>query len=1671
MAKSTTLTIDVENPKKSYSLSGIQKIVLTNSTDYWGTGYLPSIISDVSFSGKNMTLTLDGYEKKLNFTGVTSLDNISVEYNHAGEDIINDAGELTNTLNAILAANPITSPQKGTTVTGSILKDKIDLTTFRLKDKKTNEDITDTTKKGLTIDGGIGNDSITGSIYADTIKAGDGNDVITGSTGADKVTGGTGQNTYKYTAAENMKGDQVILTKGERATIDVSGVAGEVTYKVNGKDLDVKIGDNTLKVMGFGAKDITNNSTKKSPLDTSEVILKTAGGNINLRTDLLSQTEISKNFTGTYLRDNVTAENYENAKEKGLTINTGLGADSIVGSKYADVIKGGDGADSITGGWGNDALYGEGGNNTFIFNSGDGNDIVYSGKGDDNLKFNSIQLQNITMLQGTGKNNKDLIIKYTNDDTVTVKDYYTVNKKGVITGINPKNTVNTITTNEGTFNISDYALSYKFAWGTGFASHEHTTITMNPDSVVNNIMFNANASIGNLKFLREGDDLRIWYNNDSTLDLSGLGDSGNVYTYQGSELYKKSDSAAYCSSITIKDYFAVENQTIDNVILKYDDTWTHTITEFSIQSDSDRMTGYSNSVSLNADSISAGTYENNVYTGTKFADVIYANSGTGDGDTIHGGAGNDLLYTWGRSDSAYGDTGNDEILGNTACLVLDGGAGDDTITLKNSSGENPQGYVKIVGGTGNDTISGYAGAKKTVFEFNKGDGVDIVTSTSELDELKFNDVALSELTVTQSGNDAVITYGESDSIRIKNAVSDLITVGITDKNGAETSVLEQLHIIKGAGAFSGTDNAETIYGSTGADTITSGQGNDVLYAKAGDDVLVFNNGDGADTVQQGVNGDTDTLKFADSELDDLDFTVTNTNDLTITYNGGEDSVTVKDYFVAGNTVTQWADSNGDIYSLATVNRHAIDSTAETINGTVFNDVITVNAENTDINGAEGANTYLLSQDGTFNITSTSGRDTIKFTEDALASLTYSVSDDDVVIKNDDEGITVNVKDYLVNMPAIYIQGATGDPANLISQLADAGFIYSDAATINGNAGVADRIYAGDSANVIDGKGGGDIINAGLGDDTMKFATGYGASTVINGTQEGEVDTLQFVDSQLDDLDYEIDEEDLIIRYNDGEDSVTVKDYYTAGNTVTNLITRNSEDTGDEEHLMSDIRHVIHASTTTIEGTELNDKIYGTAGDDTFETSVGSDILIGGDGADTYKFRCGSGFADRQHSVVVMGTDGVADTIALTNTAGNFGNMAFTKEGDDLRIWYNPDASLDIPSGLSVYQGSEVYKGGPFTQKFCSSVTVKDYFTADQTIDTITTNNGAYVYSILNDSRGGNDSRGFIYSADLGYYDAEGRLDTYEDNVYTGTKYTDQVYMRTGSGEGDTVYAGAGNDYVYSWGRADTIYGQDGKDIIIGTYKSLLLDGGAGNDEIHISGSGQGANTQGYLLVYGGAGSDDISVTYSKDSPVYAYTNSAEGGKDTTAGITDKIDLQWFYGNNRIYAQSRVNNLYGGSGNESYFAYIDQRTNITEKGGTDTLTLTNTDETTDGAKANLHVLFNVTADYDYDDTDASTLFNSKVLITDNATKANYNVWKSSGAFTGISIGGNAVETIQSSDGYTLTNAQISELAETVAGWLTTNTFADVNTVFASGTDDQIEDLIAVFDGAGWQAPVA
>lgn len=167
--------------------------------------------------------------------------------------------------------------------------------------------------------------------------------------------------------------------------------------------------------------------------------------------------------------------------------------------------------------------------------------------------------------------------------------------------------------------------------------------------------------------------------------------------------------------------------------------------------------------------------------------------------------------------------------------------------------------------------------------------------------------------------------------------------------------------------------------------------------------------------------------------------------------------------------------------------------------------------------------------------------------------------------------------------------------------------------ITGGAG-NDLIYPGDGNDIVNAGPGDDVIvaspgadfeNGGDGNDTLMAASGAGFSEITynlsNGTQglTGGDLTVGFTNIENIKLGY---------LYTTGEHVGTTTNYTIIGSDENNIIETSN---GDDE----------------LYGGEGNDELIGGTGDDTLQGGSGNDFLTGGEGADTFIFKLGETGAD------------------------------------------------------------------------------------------------------------------------------------------------------------------------------------------------------------------------------------------------------------------------------------------------------------------------------------------------------------------------------------------------------------------------------------------------------------
>jgi Ca2+-binding RTX toxin-like protein len=278
------------------------------------------------------------------------------------------------------------------------------------------------TGDSLVVNGGAGNDTIdasglrAGQITNLTINGGDGNDFITGSAGDDTVIGGRGNDTALLGAGN----DTFVWNPGEGSDI-VEGQAGidtlqfndanvteNVTISANGNRARLfrDVGNVTMDLGGIehinvaaqgGAdtitvNDLTGTAVSQVALDLGNAVDQTSTHTVVINAtngdDVINITNDNGVIKITGLAEDVTISDF-NANDK-IVIN-GLGGDDVInaqglGSAMQLVANGGDGDDILLGGNGAQTLNGEAGDDILIgggvhnvLNGGPGNNVVIPG--------------------------------------------------------------------------------------------------------------------------------------------------------------------------------------------------------------------------------------------------------------------------------------------------------------------------------------------------------------------------------------------------------------------------------------------------------------------------------------------------------------------------------------------------------------------------------------------------------------------------------------------------------------------------------------------------------------------------------------------------------------------------------------------------------------------------------------------------------------------------------------------------------------------------------------------------------------------------------------------------------------------------------------------------------------------------------------------------------------------------------------------------------------------------------------------------------------------------------------------------------------------------------------------------------------------------------------------
>jgi len=224
--------------------------------------------------------------------------------------------------------------------------------------------------------GARGNDRLDGGAGNDTLSGGRGDDMLTGGAGDDRLDGGDGVDTASYAGAG--AGVTVnLLRSGAQATggagLDTLVGIENLTGSTHGDHLTGNTGDNRLDggagndtLLGSGGNDILISGRGSNSVD--------GGSGSDWVLYDWADAAVSVNLLRT------TAQN-----TWGAGIDTLLGVENLLGTRFNDRLTGNIAANTLVGGEGNDTLLGSSGNDTLA--GGTGDDYMDAGTGRDAASY------------------------------------------------------------------------------------------------------------------------------------------------------------------------------------------------------------------------------------------------------------------------------------------------------------------------------------------------------------------------------------------------------------------------------------------------------------------------------------------------------------------------------------------------------------------------------------------------------------------------------------------------------------------------------------------------------------------------------------------------------------------------------------------------------------------------------------------------------------------------------------------------------------------------------------------------------------------------------------------------------------------------------------------------------------------------------------------------------------------------------------------------------------------------------------------------------------------------------------------------------------------------------------------------------------------------------------
>ncbi len=684
----------------------------------------------------------------------------------------------------------------------------------------------------------------------------------------------------------------------------------------------------------------------------------------------------------------------------------------------------------------------------------------------------------------------------------------------------------------------------------------------------------------------------------------------------------------------------------------------------------------------------------------------------------------------------------------------------------------------------------------------------------------------------------------------------------------------------GATATAERPNKTQIFiGAAGADTFTGGDLRDVMFAGAGADTL------------SGGGGDDDLNGGADNDI----------------MNGGAG---FDRYRIEGSDTVQDSDGIGSLQTKSGVRiTGAVEKRSDGSYAFLSDPTITVTrASDLTLTLADGtAVTVKNFKDGDLGINvSDAGRKPVtdRTILGDLAPKDFDLATAGVQIQSDDLGnvIVDPVQPELNRVDLLYDSSGNDEIKS-----------FGGDDRIEAYRGGDDRLDGGSGNDILAGRVGDDIVIGGAGMDLMRGDGGRdklyaGVEVTLEAALAAQNDLASglkgdFLDGGADD-DVQVGDVG-----NDALAGGAGSDILLGGAGDDNLL-------GDLETSLIYKDWAITRSVTTQGDTTVYNLNYSGVFADA-QSGGGDDVLFAGAGVDWLMASDGDDYLDGGAGDDVLfgqrGRDDLFGGSGNDRLNGDDANLALAEHGDDY---------LDGEDGddqLIGYGGDDQLFGGAGADKLYGREGI-DYLDGEDGDDLLIGGEGG------DDLFGGAGADFLQGDSEPGTTDSDDYLDGGDGNdIMLGVGGSDEMYGGAGadqmvgdnggydtSGEADTMFGEAGNDYLDGQGGDDTIDGGADNDLLLGGLGNDQLAGGAGNDRLQ---GGEGDDQQdggegsdvlfgeaGSDVLHGGAGSDyligglgDDTLDGGEGDDVYYYSMGEGNDRISDSGGTDWMvfnDINW-----------------------------------------------------------------------------------------------------------------------------------------------------------------------------------